>query len=67
MSEPDQDYRDAAETLSALVGQMIEYLENAPARSIGGRWRDMADQARTRFNTAKVRQRQGNLFGKDGS
>jgi hypothetical protein len=62
MTEPDQAYRDNAETLAALVGQMIGYLEQASERTVGGRWRKMAEKALSDFKTAKMRQRQRNLF-----
>lgn len=56
------DYRKAAEQLADLAAKMISLLEEAPARSLGQRWRDDAAAALSRFRAAQAAKRQQRLF-----
>lgn len=57
------EYRGAAEQLADLAAKMISFLENAPDRSLGKRWRDEATSALSRFRAAQSAKRQRRLFG----
>lgn len=58
----DDEYRVSADQLAHLVGTMIGYLERAPERTVGARWRTSAELVLRRFNAAKMAARQRNLF-----
>lgn len=59
-------YVTSAEHLAALVSQILPALSHAGPRTFGGRWRDQAELALSRFRAEQQASRQQTMFGESG-